>query len=65
MKWLSDPSNEEAFKSKLEIDTHFVDRAYPILIPRVPTTFEPSNQEHLHKIKSVNDLPPMTISKAQ
>ena len=65
VKWLRNPSNEAAFKGKLETEAHFIDRTFLILILRVPTTFDPGNQEHLHEIESVNDLPPMTISKVR
>ncbi|KAF8262949.1 hypothetical protein EI94DRAFT_1599952 [Lactarius quietus] len=63
--WLRDPINEAAFTCKLEANAYIKDRAYPILIPRVPLSFDPDNQEHLREVKSINDLPPKTISKAQ
>jgi hypothetical protein len=63
--WLREPTNETAFINKMGMSTHIKDRNFPILVPRVPLSFDPTNQEHLHKVESVNNLPPKTLSKAR
>lgn len=63
--WLQDPANEIDFTSKLDDMAYIKDRAYPIVVPRIPLTFDPSNQEHLREIESANGLQPKTIGKAR
>ena len=41
------------------------ERTYPLVVPRVPISFEPMNQEHLREIEVVNNLEPNTIRKAR
>ena len=62
--WLREPSNEAAFIKELGTEAHIKGRVYPILIPRVPLSFDPENEENLQEVESANDLPPKTISKA-
>ena len=66
-EWLTEPSNKRAFMSKLDnnLKAFTKDRAYPIPVPRIPTTFDPSNQEHLREIEGANGLEPNIISKAR
>ena len=64
-EWLREPSNKLSFMRKLDNKAFTKDRAYPILIPRIPTTFDPSNQEHLREIEGENGLEPNMISKAR
>jgi hypothetical protein len=54
-----------SFIGKLDTNAYIKDREYPILVPRVPLTFNPANQEHLHKVESMNNLPPKSIGKAR
>ena len=61
--WLWEPSNEAAFIKELGTEAHIKGRVYPILIPRVPLSFDPENEENLWEVESTNDLPPKTISK--
>jgi hypothetical protein len=63
--WFQDPANEFAFTSKLDANACIRDRAYPILVPRVPLTFDPSNQEHLREVEGMNNMGANTISKAR
>jgi hypothetical protein len=63
--WLCEPTNETAFINKMGTSTHIKDRNFPILVPRVPLSFDPNNQEHLREVETVNNLPPKTLSKAR
>jgi hypothetical protein len=63
--WLREPFNKHAFTSELDTNAHIKDRAFPILVPRVPLTFDPSNQEHLREVEGANNLAPNTINKAR
>ena len=46
-------------------DTTITRRTYPILIPHIPTTFDPAVEEHLREVEECNDLPAGTIVKAR
>ena len=63
--WLRESTNELSFINKLDANAYIKDREYPILVPRVPLTFDPANQEHLREVESMNNLPPKTIGKAR
>ena len=64
-EWLHDSTNELSFTSKLEANAFIRDREFPILVPRVPLTFDPANQDHLREAECMNNLPPKSISKAR
>ena len=63
--WLCEPFNKIEFTNKFEGNVQIKDRAYPLLVPRIPLTFDPSNPEHIHEIEEANNLAPFTISKAR
>jgi hypothetical protein len=63
--WLREPANEEMFLRRMDTDASIKDRSFPILVPRVPLSFDPNNQDHLREVESVNDLPAKAISKAR
>lgn len=64
-EWLRISTNEMEFLNKLDTNALIKDKTYPIVIPKVPLTFEPTNEEHLREVESMNDLPPNTITKAR
>ena len=63
--WLREPFNKHAFTGNLDANAFIKERTYPIVVPRVPITFEPANQDHLRKVEGVNNLAPNTICKAR
>ena len=62
--WLCEPDNETTFLTKLDVTVLIKDRTFPILVPRVPLSFDPSNQEHLREVECTNDQPPGVLRKA-
>ena len=46
-KWLREPFNKHAFTGNLDTNVYIKERTYPIVVPRVPITFDPAVQEHL------------------
>lgn len=65
IKWLKDQDAEFGFLSAFSRDASISKCSYPILVPRVPLTFDPSCDTHLREIEEVNDLPTGTIQKAR
>ena len=63
--WLHEPTNKKEFMDKLDTNTQIKERTYPLVVPRVLISFEPTNQEHLWEMEMVNNLEPNTISKAR
>ena len=64
-EWLREPTNKKEFMDKLDANMQIKERTYPLVVPRVPISFEPDNQEHLWEIEMGNNLEPNTISKAR
>jgi hypothetical protein len=63
--WLRIPINEAAFTRHFDPDTIIRDRVHPIMVPRIPLTFDPSNPAHLREVEEVNRMGPKTIKKAR
>ncbi|KAF8258713.1 hypothetical protein EI94DRAFT_1503954, partial [Lactarius quietus] len=63
--WLHVPENKHAFTRRFDPDTTIMDRVHPIMVPRIPITFDPSNPVHLREVKEINRLPNKTIKKAR
>ena len=63
--WLRIPVNEAAFTCKFDPDTAIRDRVHPIMVPRIPITFDPNNPKHLREVEEVNRMHPNTIKKAR
>ena len=64
-EWIRQLANKKEFTDKLDANAQIKDRTYPLVVPRVPISFEPANLEHLREIETVNNLEPNTISKAR
>ena len=64
-EWLREPFNKVAFTKKLDANAYIKERTYPLVVPRVPISFEPHNQEHLREVKTINNLAPNTVCKAR
>ena len=63
--WLREPFNKVAFTEKLDAHAYIKERMYPLVVPRVPISFDPLNQEHLREVEAINNLAPHTVSKAR
>lgn len=63
--WFRDASVEIAFTSTFSEGSHIEERTYSIIVPRVPITFEPSDEKHLRELEEVNDLDKRAIVKAK
>ena len=65
VNWLREPFNKVAFTEKLDANAYIKDRTYLLVVPRVPISFDPQNQEHLHEVETINNLALNSISKAR
>ena len=63
--WLREPFNKHAFTGNLDTNVYIKERTYPIVVPRVPITFDPLNQDHLREVEGANNLAPNTVCKAR
>ncbi|KAI0284882.1 hypothetical protein BC826DRAFT_919041, partial [Russula brevipes] len=63
--WLHDPINKEAFEKGLAVGALVRSRMYLLIVPRVPTMLNPSNDKHLREIKEANSLSPDTLVKVK
>jgi len=64
-EWLHNPTNEAAFTNKFNLDTCIREQVHPIMVPRIPITFDPSNPKHLREVEEINRLPEKTIKRAR
>jgi hypothetical protein len=63
--WLQTPANEVAFTRRFDLDTSIRDHVHPIMVPRIPLSFDPSNPTHLREVEETNRLPTKAIKKAR
>ena len=64
-EWLKDREAEHGFLSAFSKDATISKRTYPILVPRIPLTFDPSCDMHLREVEEANDLPVGAVQKAR
>jgi len=64
-KWLRIVPNEVAFTGKFSAESHIRERLHNLIVPRVPTTFKPGNDEHLRELEETNGLYKGTVRKAK
>jgi len=65
VKWLSKLFNKLEFANEFSDEAHIRERTYNLIVPRVPTTFEPSVDVNLRKIEEANSLDAKIIRKAR
>ena len=65
VKWLQEPGVEHEFTTELSRDAVIVKCSYSLLVPRIPLSFNPANEEHLREVEECNDIPADTITKAR
>jgi len=63
--WFRDPSVEITFTGTFLEGSHIEERTYNIIVPRVPITFEPSDEKHLQEIEEINNLDKCAIARAK
>ncbi|KAH9064433.1 hypothetical protein EDB87DRAFT_1556647, partial [Lactarius vividus] len=63
--WIRMPINEASFTKEFDPDTSIRERVHPLMIPRVPTTFDPDDPAHLCEIEEANRIPDKTIKAAR
>jgi len=64
-KWLRIVPNEVAFTRKFSAESHIRERLHNLIVPRVPITFEPGNDEHLRELEETNGLYKGMVRKAK
>ena len=65
INWLQDIKVEFDFVTGIAPDATITKQVFPILAPRIPLTFDPTNGEHLREIEECNNFPTGTIEKAR
>ena len=65
VSWLQDPGVEFEFTVALADDASITKRSFSMLVPRIPLTFDPTEDSHLREIEECNELPEGTIIKAR
>jgi len=65
VKWIREPGTEVIFAEEFSTEAHIRERAYSLIVPRVPVTFEPSDDKHLREMEEANSLDKNTIRKAR
>jgi hypothetical protein len=63
--WLRKPEIEAVFTKRFDSDTTIRDRTHPVMVPRIPLTFDPNNPVHLREVEEANGLTLKTIKKAR
>jgi len=61
--WIREPLNETEFSNSFSAESQIRERSYNLIAPRVPITFDPSNEKHLHKLEETNCLDKHTIRR--
>jgi hypothetical protein len=63
INWLQDTKVEQEFVIGISPDASIMKHIYSILVPHIPLTFSPSNDDHLREIEECNELPLGVIAK--
>ena len=62
---IKEPENEHVFTQGFSEGSHIKERQFNVIVPRVPTTFNPDAPEHLREIEETNGLKDRAILKAK
>jgi hypothetical protein len=65
VQWIRETDIEMAFTSAFSEGSHIRARAYNIIVPRVPITFDPKSEAHLREVEEANGLNRLTIASAK
>lgn len=63
--WLRHPEVTPVFTANFLTGAVVKPRQFPLIVPRIPLTFEPEDGEHLREVEESNDLPKDVIAKAK
>ena len=63
--WLKRPEVSKKFAASFIAGAEIKPRQYPLLMPRIPITFDPGNPEHLREVEEANLLDKFSIAKAR
>src|SRR6266850_6176845 len=63
--WLRSCDIEMAFTEAFAEGSHIREHCYNLIAPRVPITFDPSNEQHLREVEEANNLDKGVIHKAK
>jgi hypothetical protein len=62
VEWLNEPANGIAFTDAFLKGTSIKERAYNIIVPGIPTTFDTTNPKHLREVEETNSLGKHTVT---
>jgi hypothetical protein len=65
MEWIKDTQNKMAFTNAFLKGSHIRERTYNLVVPRVPVTFDPTEDKHLREVEEVNRLATNVLRKAK
>jgi len=65
VKWIREPGTEVVFAEEFSTEAHIRERVYCLIVPRVPITFEPGDDNHLREMEEANSLDKYAIRKAR
>jgi hypothetical protein len=63
--WIRRIENEIAFTNTFSEGSHIRERTYNLIVPRIPITFEPGNEQYLREVEEANGLNKGAISKVK
>ena len=63
--WLRHPDASHMFTAHFITGSTVIPRHYAILVPRVPTTFDPDEDAHIREVEEANGLEKNVITKAR
>ena len=64
-EWFRQPQIELSILPKVDSSAMVKERNFQILVPRVPVTFDPENEEHLRELEEQNNIHPKRIRRAR
>ncbi|KAH9968262.1 hypothetical protein BC827DRAFT_1122314, partial [Russula dissimulans] len=65
VNWIREIENKLMFMVEFSKDFQIRERTHNLMVSRVPITFEPSNEVHLHEIEEANGLCKYVVRKAK
>ena len=65
VNWIREPLNETEFSTDFSAELQIRERSFNLIAPRIPITFDPSDEKHLRKIEESNCLDKHAIRRAK
>jgi len=63
--WIREPLNKTEFSNGFSAESQIRERSFNLIAPRVPITFDPSDEKHLRELEETNCLDKNAIRKAK